>query len=546
MGKRQLVQIPAEQVRKLVEIEGLRKDIAGYPISKKVHVLLQEKLRDEFGEKVVPPEERVKGRWFEYIRELFPIHIIAPIALGVIHYSREMIGAGFTRILVASESDKSWWCNYKEDIYNIGDFLLTNLRNKKFANTYYKKYEKLVNDMRIECQKIRVLDFIKLSDKELLKQYISFNEKLMHFHALVFDIDAIDVVLEEKMKAKFQKLLSKKGKEKKFNSKYSILTNPPELSYLNIEQLEIYKLAKEVKAKNITPNIKKKINNLVKNYWWTSLGWTIRTENNFKKYVMDIKNIIKKNRDIDEEIRKLTNFAENTKKEKQKLEKEFNFDEELKYYLKVFEKYVIYHDYRKEIQMKGTSVMNKFLFELSRRQGIKYEDLVWAWQSEIKNYMKTGTIDLENIRKRKEAYLIVVTKNGIEQLTGEEAIKRRKKELMAAVENIQDFKGITASLGRVTGKAKICYSATDAIQKVNKGEILIASMTLPDYVTAMKKAAAIVTDEGGVTCHAAIVSRELKIPCIVGTRIATRVLHDGDTIEVNANHGTVRIIGRKR
>jgi phosphohistidine swiveling domain-containing protein len=545
MRKRQLVQIPAEQVKKLVEIEGLRKDIAGYPISKKVHVLLQEKLRDEFGEKVVPPEERVKGRWFEYIRELFPIHIIAPIALGVVHYSREMIGAEFTKILVTSESDKSWWCNYKEDIYNIGDFLLTNLRNKKFANAYYKKYEKLIKDMRIECQKIRALDFIKFSDKELLKQYTFFNEKLMHFYALVFDIDAIDIVLEERMKAKFQKLLLKKGKEKEFNSKYSILTNPPELSYLNVEQLEIYKLAKEVKAKNITPNIKKKINNLVKNYWWTSLGWTVRIENDFKKYVMDIKNIIKKNKNIDEEIRKLTNFAENTKKERQKLAKEFNFDKELEYYLEVFEKYVVYHDYRKEIQMKGTSVMNKFLFELSRRQGMKYEDLVWAWQSEIKNYMKTGTIDLENIRKRKEAYLIVVTKKGIEQLTGEEAIKRRKKELMAAVKNIQDFKGITASLGRITGKAKVCYSATDAIQKVNKGDILIASMTLPDYVTAMKKAAAIVTDEGGVTCHAAIVSRELGIPCIVGTRIATRVLHDGDTVEVNANHGSVRIIRRK-
>ena len=545
MGKRQLVQISAEQVKKLVEIEGLRKDIAGYPISKKVHIFLQEKLRDEFGEKVVPPEERVKGRWFEYIRELLPIHIIAPIALGIVHYSREMIGAEFTKILVASESDKSWWCNYKEDIYNIGNFLLTNLRNKKFANAYYKKYEKLVKDMRIECQKIRALDFIKFLDKELLKQYNSFNEKIMHFHALVFDIDAIDVVLEEKMKAKFQKLLSKKGKEKEFNAKYSILINPPELSYLNMEQLEIYKLAKEVKAKNITPNIKKKINNLVKNYWWTSLGWTVRTENDFKKYLADIKTIIKKNKNIDEEIRKLTNFTENTKKEKQKLEKEFNFDKELEYYLEIFEKYVVYHDYRKEIQMKGTSVMNKFLFELSRRQGIKYEDLVWAWQSEIKNYMKTGTIDLENIRKRKEAYLIVVTKRGIEQLTGEEAIKRRKKELMAAVKNIQDFKGITASLGKITGKARVCYSATDAIHKVNKGDILIASMTLPDYVTAMKKAAAIVTDEGGVTCHAAIVSRELKIPCIVGTRIATRVLHDGDTIEVNANHGTVRIIRRK-
>ena len=61
----------------------------------------------------------------------------------------------------------------------------------------------------------------------------------------------------------------------------------------------------------------------------------------------------------------------------------------------------------------------------------------------------------------------------------------------------------------------------------------------------MKKASAIVTDEGGVTCHAAIVSRELKIPCIIGTKIATKVLKDGQLVEVNANHGWVKIIKTK-
>ena len=67
-------------------------------------------------------------------------------------------------------------------------------------------------------------------------------------------------------------------------------------------------------------------------------------------------------------------------------------------------------------------------------------------------------------------------------------------------------------------------------------------MTRPDYIAGMKKAAAIVTNEGGITCHAAIVSRELGIPCIIGTKIATQVFKDGDLVEVNANHGWVRKI----
>ena len=67
-------------------------------------------------------------------------------------------------------------------------------------------------------------------------------------------------------------------------------------------------------------------------------------------------------------------------------------------------------------------------------------------------------------------------------------------------------------------------------------------MTFPSFVVAMKKASAFVTDEGGITCHAAIIARELKKPCIIGTKNATQVLHDGDLVEVDANKGIVKII----
>ena len=65
------------------------------------------------------------------------------------------------------------------------------------------------------------------------------------------------------------------------------------------------------------------------------------------------------------------------------------------------------------------------------------------------------------------------------------------------------------------------------------GEILVSTMTVPDFLPAMKKAAAFVTDEGGITCHAAIVAREMKKPCVIGTKFATEVLRNGDLIESN-------------
>ena len=100
------------------------------------------------------------------------------------------------------------------------------------------------------------------------------------------------------------------------------------------------------------------------------------------------------------------------------------------------------------------------------------------------------------------------------------------------------LQGQGASPGLVTGHVRIVKNAKE-IKKVKKGEILVTTMTSPDFVPAMKLAAAIVTDRGGITSHAAIVSRELGIACIVGTERATKILKDGDVITVNGKEGTV-------
>ena len=98
--------------------------------------------------------------------------------------------------------------------------------------------------------------------------------------------------------------------------------------------------------------------------------------------------------------------------------------------------------------------------------------------------------------------------------------------------------GIPASPGVGWGNVQIIKSAAE-ISKVEKGEILVTGMTTPDFVPAMKRAEAIVTDEGGQTCHAAIVSRELGIPCVVGTQNATSMLKTGEEITVDGSNGRV-------
>ncbi len=100
------------------------------------------------------------------------------------------------------------------------------------------------------------------------------------------------------------------------------------------------------------------------------------------------------------------------------------------------------------------------------------------------------------------------------------------------------LRGLPASPGFAVGRVRIVRSLED-LPKVQEGDILVTTMTTPDMVPAMRKAAAIVTDEGGMTCHAAIVSRELGIPCVVGTREATKILKEGEIITVDATKGVV-------
>ena len=113
--------------------------------------------------------------------------------------------------------------------------------------------------------------------------------------------------------------------------------------------------------------------------------------------------------------------------------------------------------------------------------------------------------------------------------------------------NISELKGNVASSHNkiIQGKAQIILHK-DQVHLFKSGNILITIMTTPLFLPAMKKASAIITNEGGLTCHAAITARELGIPCIIGTKIATKIFKDNDLIEVDAEKGIIRKIKEKQ
>lgn len=161
---------------------------------------------------------------------------------------------------------------------------------------------------------------------------------------------------------------------------------------------------------------------------------------------------------------------------------------------------------------------------------------------EASKFSELSSQDVVNIAKREVGTgLLDGTLYLIDEL--DEALKkagvRLAEEKIPAA--LSEIKGEPAYKGVIQGRVRLVSLKRD-VPSLLEGEILVSEMTSPAYLPAIIKSAAVITDEGGVTCHAAIVCRELKKLCIIGTKIATQVLKDGDFIEVDANQGTVKIL----
>lgn len=177
--------------------------------------------------------------------------------------------------------------------------------------------------------------------------------------------------------------------------------------------------------------------------------------------------------------------------------------------------------------------------EALRRANIKNDYSKFIIYQEILEFFNKGARFNEKILNSRQKYFLV-TKMGILSEPLEKYLAKCGYLLEEAGLNQSDtINGRTAYPGLVKGVVKIINNK-EAFRKMNNGDILVTGMTTPDFLPVIKKSAGFITDEGGITCHAAIVSREMKKPCIIGTKIATKVLKDGDLVEVDAERGIVR------
>jgi phosphohistidine swiveling domain-containing protein len=210
--------------------------------------------------------------------------------------------------------------------------------------------------------------------------------------------------------------------------------------------------------------------------------------------------------------------------------------------LEITDNFNAWQDERKKGTFWATHYFSVLLEEFSKRTHYSLDQLKYAFPPEMSDIL-SERIDSDELNKRIEYCMIIWILDHYDVTTDKDFIEKLDRIGTGEAATTHEVKGFTASRGKVTGSVKILVSS-DEMDKVENGDILVAVMTRPDYLPAMQKAAAFVTDEGGITCHAAIVAREMRKPCIIGTKIATKTFKDGDMVEVDAEKGTVRLLDK--
>ena len=397
------------------------------------------------------------------------------------------------------------------------------LNNKDFLNNITRKGLDILSDLEKYTKSVYNSDLTTLSKQELLKTYKDFRHKLWY----EFGVAWINVLIEDLVFEKLNKILEKKSKNIAKDS--DIICSLTQPTHIQQEQIDLLKIAvsKDDKEEKLKQHTKKYAYLPLYDVHIKPFGIEY-----FRKRMQKEKNPAK-------ELKELQESFEQNKVQFNELIKRLNLTNQELDLVKYVNGFIFLKDYRSHFRSIYSLHLKKLFDEIARREKIPVNDLFLMTEKETQELIEHDKKpDLQNRRKP----FIYLKYHDNEWVLEGEQVKEFEQSLGKA-ELGEEVKGIPASKGLAKGKAKIIKNP-DEIRKVKKGDVLITSMTRPDYVPAMERAGAIVTDEGGVLCHAAIISREMGKPCVIGTKNATDVFKDNDFVEVDANKGIVRKISK--
>ncbi len=421
--------------------------------------------------------------------------------------------------LVAFSSKKV----YRKNLKSLSNIALLDLY-KEYERWHGELYVRAILPVYLELYKPHLTTFLVEYLRRQTKEYNISKTPKECFALLTVPDKFSKIQQEEKLFLKIAGAIQKNSKARQlFRSKKN----------LNLENI-----------KKITPALRKIIEKHIKDFSY--LGYNFEGPAFPDAYFLSRwKEMIKNNEDPAKLLKNIDLERQSSARERKDITKILNIDQRHQEYFQITREIIYGKDYRKMALVKSYYELEPLIKELARRTCLTINEVRNCLIPELKS-MLLGKIDRPpDLTKRMKGCLFIVIKRELPgRVFVDEMFTKMNKYLKSKqkFDEINYFHGQTAATGRAKGIVKIINNTKD-LPKMKPGNVLVSQMTNPDLVPAMKKASAIITDLGGITCHAAIVARELKIPCVIGTKVATQALKDGDEVIVDADQGEVRKIG---
>ena len=435
-----------------------------------------------------------RSAYIKTVRRPYPPLFLSAIWVGNTKpkYYRGLIRKSF--VLVNEIQSDAVIYYAKKELKKIAKIVFDEWQNQK----QLKKVEKI-----LKHRETILIKSTKKSLNQFLEAYKSYSV------AIVLAWAAEDLVIAE-IKRLLQLKISKKETEKLLDK----LNTPLRDNFYKQKEKDLV----------LSENLIK----LAKKYEWINSRYGEIKPYTPEQAKQDLKKIDKKNflsiqKQEKKEVEKFVNLAKNILKNKSGLADLMQF-------------LVYYRTQRTDIINKAQYLAAPLLKKEASKRGLSYKQFIYCLESEVLGSLP----EVKILNQRIKDYALVMEKSKVRCAVGPECVSIRKLFKESGLKIVR-LVGKVAYRGHVRGFAKLIFSTLD-FKKIKKNDILVSPMTNPHMVPIMKRAAAFVTDEGGITCHAAIMSREMKKPCVIGTRIATQVLKDGDRVEVDAIRGIVKKI----
>jgi len=455
------------------------------------------------------------------------------------------------------KNDDGQWFLDTESLSRVRDWVA--LGAKKGTSHVTKLYHNWKKEWGLYLalsNKLLTTDLSKLSDKKLRREFAKFYNQYLKAGSVAYVADTfmssgeIDW-LEDQLKHE----LHPGGKIPNLERTVRALTLPVHLSFTIEEEIELLKIAikircyyrgklpalKDIKLK--FPALYERLLNHEKKFYWIQNNYYNVEYLSAGYFYQQVKATIAAHRQnpkaLAGALRQKLGHIEEFKILREKTLKTSRLTRYGKNILSIAKLFSKWKDVRKSGVYMGMEQFDRFLKEIAKRRKITVTNLNFLVFDEIMELLKNKTDLQKIIGQRKESTFFALTPKGYFLVAGEKANTYFKYAARGHSTEIAELKGVTASPGNATGKVRVIRKTQD-MAEFKRGEILVTNQTTPEFVPIMRKAAAIVTEQGGITSHAAVISRELNKPCVIGTKIAATVFQTGDMVEVNADKGIVK------